>query len=265
MLSQIRNHISDNNPWKDQVQYFDSITSTNNVLKQLARDGAPEGTVLIADRQTSGRGRLGRSFLSPANVGVYMSVLLRPSCRPGELMHLTCAAATSACDAIEKATGIRPGIKWTNDIVYRRRKLAGILTEMSLTADRKIDYAIIGIGINCCQKEGDFPEDIRSFAGSLEMVFEKIVDRAAVAAAMVDSFQEMSEGLIKNRNDILNCYRSDCVTLGQEVSVLRADTVRHGTAIDIDDEGALIVRFEDSTVETVNSGEVSVRGLYHYV
>ena len=102
-----------------------------------------------ADRQTGGRGRLGRTFLSPAGVGVYLSILLRPDCRPMELMHLTCAAAEAMCDAVETTTGLRPGIKWTNDLVVGNRKIAGILTENGLNAQGLVDYAIIGTGINC--------------------------------------------------------------------------------------------------------------------
>ena len=129
MLDSILSHLTAA-PWRDNIQYFDAITSTNDVLKQLAAQGAPEGTTLIAGSQSGGRGRLGRTFLSPPETGIYMSVLLRPNCSPLELMHLTCAAGSAACDAIQAAAAIRPRVKWTNDIVYEKRKLAGILTEM---------------------------------------------------------------------------------------------------------------------------------------
>lgn len=265
MLNEILNHMPPSHPWRDRIYYYDTITSTNDVLKQLAQQGAPHGTVLIADHQTGGRGRLGRSFLSPSHVGIYMSVLLRPHCAPGELMHLTCAAALAACDAIEAAAGIAPQIKWTNDIVCCKRKLAGILTEMGFDRQQGVDYAIIGIGINCCQEEADFPEDIRSFAGSLKMVSGREIDRAKTAACMVQAFAQMDGTLLTDRAGILENYRQKCITIGHEVSVLRADSVRHGKAIDIDEEGALIVEFTDGSTEAVNSGEVSVRGLYHYI
>ena len=252
-------------PWQDSLLWFETIDSTNSRAKELAAQGAPQGTVLIADHQTGGRGRRGRSFHSPAGTGIYMSVLLRPNCTPQELMHLTCAAAVAVCDAIERTCGIRPGIKWTNDLVWGKRKLAGILTELGLSPDGTVDFAVIGIGLNCCQEESDFPEEIRSIAGSLHSVTGNPIHRESVAAAMMDALFRMSADLLSHRDRILNRYRSDCITLGKEVSVVKADgSVRHGTAIDIDEEGALVVRF-DSGMETVNSGEVSVRGMYGYV
>ena len=266
MKDLILHNMKESCPWQDSLLWFDSIDSTNTRAKELAAQGAPHGTVLIADRQTGGRGRRGRSFHSPAGSGIYMSVILRPNCVPSQLMHLTCAAAVAMCDAVEVSCGIRPGIKWTNDLVYGHRKLAGILTELGLSPRGTVDYAIIGIGINCCQEETDFPEDIRSFAGSLHTVTGHPIHREQVAAAMMDALYRMSEELLHNIDGILNRYRADCITLGKDISVVKADgSVRHGTALDIDDAGALIVRFSDGTIEAVNSGEVSIRGMYGYI
>ena len=266
MKNLILSLVKESCPWQDSLLWFDSIDSTNTRAKELAAQGAPQGTVLLADHQTGGRGRRGRSFHSPAGTGIYLSVILRPNCNPAGLMHLTCAAAVAMCDAVESACGIRPGIKWTNDLVYGHRKLAGILTELGLSATGTVDYAIIGIGINCCQEEADFPEEIRSIAGSLRSVTGREVRREQVAAAMLDALYRMDQSLLTNREEILDRYRSDCITLGKEVSVVKADgSVRHGTALDIDNEGALVVRFPNGTAETVNSGEVSVRGMYGYV
>ena len=265
MKNKIILNLRESCPWQDSLLWFETIDSTNSRAKELSAQGAPQGTVLIADHQTGGRGRRGRSFHSPAGTGIYMSVLLRPNCRPQELMHLTCAAAVAVCDAIESSCGIRPGIKWTNDLVWGQRKLAGILTELGLSPHGTVDYAVIGIGLNCCQEESDFPEEIRSIAGSLHSVTGNVIHRESVAAAMMDALFRMSEELLSHRDRILNRYRSDCITLGKEISVVKADgSVRHGTAIDIDAEGALVVRF-DNGIETVNSGEVSVRGMYGYV
>ena len=253
-------------PWQDSLLWFETIDSTNTRAKELAAQGAPAGTVLIADHQTGGRGRRGRSFHSPAGTGIYMSVILRPNCAPTELMHLTCAAAVAACDSVETSCGIRPGIKWTNDLVYGQRKLAGILTELGLSPRGTVDYAIIGIGINCCQEITDFPEDIRSIAGSLHTVTGQIIDRAKVAAALLDAFRRMDDRLLTDKEAIMAQYRTDCITLNRQISVVTADgSVRHGLALDIDAEGALLVRFDDGTENRVNSGEVSVRGMYGYV
>ena len=259
-------HMKESCPWQDSLLWFDSIDSTNTRAKELAAQGAPQGTVLVADCQTGGRGRRGRSFHSPAGTGIYMSVILRPNCPPEKLMHLTCAAAVAMCDAVENACGIRPGIKWTNDLVWGSRKIAGILTELGPIRSGAVSYTVIGIGINCNQTESDFPEDIRSMAGSLHSVTGKSIDRARVAAAMTDALYRMSEILLTEKEHILSRYRTDCITLGKEISVVKADgTARHGTALDIDADGALVVRFSGGTAEAVNSGEVSIRGMYGYV
>ena len=265
MRKEIIEKLSPENPWREQIQFFDTITSTNDCLKQLAIQGAPEGTILVADCQTSGRGRLGRSFLSPSGVGIYLSVLLRPSCKSSELMHLTCASAWATCNAIEKAAGFRPGIKWTNDIVYQGKKLSGTLTELGLNPDGTASYAIIGTGINCNQLQGDFPPELRDMAGSIKQLTGKTVDRPLVAAELIDAWYHMYRRLLTEKEEIIRLYRRDCVTIGQQISVIQKDRVRHGKALDVDEAGALVVRFEDGTVETVNSGEVSVRGMYNYV
>lgn len=266
MKEQILKLMKESCPWQDSLLYFDSIESTNTHAKQLAADGAAHGTVLIADHQTGGRGRIGRSFHSPAGSGIYMSLILRPDCTPQELMHLTCATAVSMCDAVERSCGIRPGIKWTNDLVCGKQKIAGILTELSLGIGGKVNYAIIGIGINCCQDVSDFPEEIRSIAGSLYSVTGKSIDRASVAAAMIDALYRMDRILLTEKASLMDAYRQDCMTLGQSVSVVKADgSVRHGTALDIDEDGGLLIRFTDGSEKTVTSGEVSVRGMYGYV
>lgn len=231
----------------------------------MAKEGAPHGTVLIADAQTGGRGRMGRSFHSPAGQGLYMSILLRPECKPDALMHLTCAAAVAACDAIRACIGITPGIKWTNDLVWGKRKLAGILTELGIGKDGSVAYAIIGIGINCMQQPSDFPAELQSVATSLSEITAVPVDRDRLAAALIGALSEMSTHLLCAKEETLTRYRDLCVTLGNEVSVVRADDVRHATAVDIDSDGALIVRFPDGSTESVSSGEVSIRGMYGYV
>ena len=135
MKNKIIEHLPDNHPWQKQIFWFDVIDSTNNYAKALAMEGVPHGTVIIADRQTGGRGRLGRSFHSPGGTGIYMSIILRYPGSAEKLMHLTCATGTAMCDAVEEVLTFRPGIKWINDLVVENRKLGGILTEMALNAD----------------------------------------------------------------------------------------------------------------------------------
>lgn len=264
MLKNVLTLLAPGYPWGQEIQYYEEISSTNTSLKAMARNGAPEGTALIARRQTGGRGRLGRSFQSEDG-GVYLSLLLRPQCSPEDLMHLTCAVAVAMCDAVEAACGLRPGIKWTNDLVYGRKKLGGILTELGFGPKGEVDYCILGIGINCAQREEDFSPELRDMAASLTMVTGKPLSPDVLAARMLEKLHEMSAVLLSEKAEILNRYRENCVTLGQEVSVLRADTVRHGRALEITDTGALVVEYTDGTRDAVNSGEVSIRGMYGYL
>ncbi len=259
----IREHLGDC-PWR--VYLFAEVDSTNTRLKEIAKVGSPAGTVLVADRQTGGRGRLGRSFLSPGGVGVYLSALIRPDCTPSELMHLTCAVAVAMCDAVEAAFGFHPGIKWTNDLVVGNKKLGGILTELGLNPKTgRVDYAVLGIGINCGQLESDFDESIRGMATSARMVLGREADRNRLIAEMVKALENMDRELLVSPAAMLERYRRDCITLGQYVSILRGDEVRHAQALDLDREGGLIVRYDSGETGTVTSGEVSVRGLYGYL
>lgn len=260
MKQAILSHLPGDHPWQNHIHWFDTIDSTNTRAKQMALAGAPQGTVLIADHQSGGRGRLGRSFQSPGGAGVYMSVILRPEHPAEQWMHLTCAAAVAACDAVEAAAGIRPGIKWTNDLVCGRRKVAGILTELVTVGTQTC--VIVGIGVNCCQQEQDFSEDIRSFAGSVAMATGRTIDRAAVAAALITAFSTMD---LENKLPMMDRYRRDCITIGRDVSLVRGDEIRHGHAISVDDAGALLVKFDDGSQQLVCSGEISVRGMYGYV
>ena len=266
MKSEILSHLPEDFPWREHIHCFDCVESTNDLAKTMASQGAPHGTVLMADRQTGGRGRRGRSFFSPGGMGIYMSVILRPCCKPEGLMHLTCATAVSLCDAVENAVGFRPGIKWTNDLVFGNRKLAGILTELSInTKNGDLEYAVIGIGINCSQKIEEFSPELQDFAGSLSMFSASAVDRSVLAAAVMQTLQKMDCTLLSEKEKTLAQYRRDCITLGKDISLLQGDTVRYGKAVDIDDQGALIVSFSDGSTSAVNAGEVSVRGMYGYL
>lgn len=252
-------------PWASLVQVADCVDSTNTRLKAAALAGAPEGTVLLARHQTGGRGRLGRQFLSPEGAGLYLSVLLRPGAEPGELMHLTCAVAVAVCRALEEACGLTAGIKWINDIVYDRRKLGGILTELGFDRQGRVDWAVVGIGLNCSQGGSDFDPAIRDMAGSIAMATGTAVDQNRLAAALIRHLEILSRQMLTHRAEYLNEYRPRCVTLGKVVKVCRGETVTQGCARDIDDQGALLVDFGDGIPKPVSAGEVSVRGMYGYV
>ncbi len=266
MKEQILSFLPEGHPWRERIHWFSCVDSTNDLAKAMAAEGAPEGTVLIADTQTGGRGRMGRSFCSPEGAGIYMSVILRPSVPAHELMHLTCAAAVAVCDAVRQASGLQPEIKWINDIIHSGKKLGGILTELVFSPEDNSHYAaIIGIGLNCNQKPEEFDESIRSIATSLSAAANKDVSRAQVTAAVILALEKMDAALLSHKADIMKKYRQLCITVGKDICVHRENSVRHGRAMDIDENGALVVSYPDGQTEAVQSGEVSVRGLYGYV
>ena len=266
MKALIKENLPGDHPWQNHIHWFDTIDSTNTRAKELAIAGAPEGTVVAAGSQSAGRGRLGRSFQSPEHAGVYMSVILRPNCPPAQLMHLTCAVAVAMCDAVEAAYGFRPGIKWTNDLVYEGKKLGGILTELCLNPKNGlVDAAIVGVGINCRQERSDFDPSIRDMACSARMILGKDVDRNRLIGEMIRAMACCDRDLLTGQEEMLRRYRRDCVTLGKEISIVRGEEVRHGVALDLDSDGGLIVRLDSGEIQTVSSGEVSIRGLYGYI
>ena len=245
---------------------LDCIDSTNNYAKQLAGEGAPHGTVILTEQQTGGRGRLGKSFSSPAGKGLYLSVLLRPDLPPTEVINLTAWTAVAICDAIEECAGLRPGIKWTNDLICNSKKLCGILTEMSLeTESGQLQYVVIGVGLNVSQTEADWGEELSPIAISLEQALGRSVRRADLAAAVIRCLDRMVQDFPTQKNDYLARYRADCVTTGHEVRLIQKGESRTAFAESIDDEFALVVRWPDGTLETITAGDVSVRGLLGYV
>ena len=265
MKERILSALADTCTWKNSLHWFDTIGSTNTRAKEMAANGAPHGTVLIANQQTAGRGRLGRSFHSAAGKGIYLSVILRPNCNPEQLMHLTCAAGVAACTAIEHAAGYRPRIKWINDLVADKQKLGGILTELSIDpSTQRVLYAIVGIGINCTHTKEDFPKELQNLATSLLSITGITPDLASLAAALVSALWEMDRCLLTDRTRLMQRYRNDCMTLGQHVVVLRGTQRQYGKALDIGDDGSLCVQYDDGITEWVCSGEVSIRGMYGY-
>ncbi len=265
MKNEILSSLPGDHPWQNTLMCYDSISSTNDLAKEMAKNGAPEGTVIVSTAQTAGRGRLGRSFHAPAGLGLYFSVILRPDCPPEKLLHLTCAAAVAACNAVAACTGSRPKIKWTNDLVIGKKKLGGILTELSVSQAGMVDWAVIGIGINCLHRREDFPPELQSIATSLLLSQNQAVSPGCLAAYLIQALYEMRRELFRQKDAILQSYRQDCMTVGHSIVLLRGESRRYGTALDIDRNGGLVVRFDDGTVETVQSGEISVRGLYGYV
>lgn len=263
MKTAVLSRLPGDNPW--QLRYYDEIDSTNTKAKELAREGAPHGTVVLARRQSAGRGRLGRQFQSPEGKGVYLSVILRYPVPATQVMHLTCAVGVAMADAVERLCAIRPGLKWINDLVVDGKKLGGILTELSVSSQTGLlEYAVVGIGINCLQEKEDFTPDLQDMAVSLTTVCGKPVTPDAMAAEMILSLQRMDGKLFSEQTALMEQYRRDCITLHKQVRLVQGDTEQTGIARDVDAAGGLVVDFPDGTRKTVNSGEVSVRGLYGY-
>lgn len=261
MKQEILRHLPENHPWGGLIQVHEVLDSTNTHAKELARLGAPEGTAVIARSQRAGRGRLGRSFHSPKDTGLYFSLILRPDCKAEQLMHLTCAAAVAACEAVDRTCGLRPGIKWINDLTLDGKKLGGILTELSFGNDGKVAYAVIGIGINC--RLQTVPEELKGLACSLSD-FASEADIARLASELILALENMGQRLLTDREGIMKRYRQSCVTVGKSVRVISPGGTETGLAEAVNDDGSLTVLFDNGQRRNVNSGEVSVRGLWDY-
>ena len=243
-------------PWLEHLVILDETDSTNTYLKKLAASGAPEGTVVLAETQTAGRGRLGRSFLSPAG-GLYMSVLLRPPEPPEQLLHLTAASAVAVQRSVKEVCGLDTGIKWTNDLVCRGRKLCGILTERDSTG-----AVVVGVGINCNQT--GFDAQIADMATSVCLETGRPVNRNRLAGLLIHSFFALALTRQTQKEGWLRRFREACITVGRDVRLVRGDETRLAHADGIGENGELLVTYEDDTQDRISSGEVSVRGMYGY-
>lgn len=265
MKSEIIAHLPEDFPWRNSICYFDSIDSTNSYAKRIAAEGAGNGTIVVADSQTAGRGRMGRSFHSPQQSGIYLSIILRPKCAGQDLMHLTCAVGVAMCNAMEQCCSIRPGIKWINDLVLGSKKIGGILTELSLNANGQVDYAVVGIGINCNQPQESFPEQLQQIATSIFAVTGNSVSLPKLTAAMIVQLKAMADNLFHTQQATMLQYEKDCVTLQKEVVIHTSQGTKSGFAYGIDNSGGLLVRYDDGNTDIISSGEASVRGMYGYL
>lgn len=245
---------------------LDTVDSTNTECKRRAMAGAEEGLVVIADEQTGGRGRLGRSFQSPKGRGLYLSALLRPRLEPEEVTDFTAWVAVAVCDGIQAACGVRPQIKWTNDIILGGRKLVGILTELGLESESNaLEYLIPGIGINVNHRSEDFSPEIRDMATSLAQQLGKPVRRSELAAQVILALDRAYRDFPGNKGEYLAKYRADCMTPGHQVQLITPVSRQEAWAVEIDDQFRLVVELPDGERKALSAGEVSVRGMYGYV
>ena len=250
--------------WAGQeIVYYDVTDSTNVQAKRIAEEGGVHGTLVVADRQESGKGRRGRGWDSPKNTGIFMTMLLRPTVKPDEASMLTLVAAMAVAKGIRLYTGLPAGVKWPNDIVINGKKVCGILTEMN-TEIEYINYVVIGIGINVLNQS--FPDEIKDVATSLLLEKGELVKRAGLIEAIWEQFEIYYDKFCSkgNLSEIKEEYNSLLVNLDRQVRVLDPREPYEGTARGITDGGELMVEAEDG-IRLVSSGEVSVRGIYGYV
>ena len=249
--------------WAGKTVHFARETdSTNLWIKRLAKEGASEGTLALAEFQSAGRGRLGRSWEVPEGTSVMMSILLRPKFEPQYAPTLTLVMGMAVAKAV-KSLGFDVSIKWPNDVVVSHKKICGILTEMGVR-DGKIDYAVIGVGINVNIKE--FPEEMADKATSLYLESGKEFDRSQIPGLVMEAFEEYYEKFAAtcDLSGLKEEYESILANYNQPVRVLAKEPYE-GVARGITDGGELLVEKTDGTIATVSAGEVSVRGLYSYV
>lgn len=247
-----------------QLSVVKSTASTNSLLREQAAGGqsADEETdgvrVVIANRQTGGRGRSGRSFFSPADTGIYMSILLRPKqCLPKEAMRFTTMAAVAACEAIEEISGESAGIKWVNDIYMRGKKVCGILTEASFGMESGyLESAVLGVGINVYPPKEGFPPELEEIAGAV-FAEQQSDGKNRLAAEFLNRF--LAYYTRRDRKDYRECYRQRSLAIGRQVQVLSPQGNRPALALDVDEDCRLVVRYENGETERLSSGEISVR------
>lgn len=243
-----------------EIHALETVDSTNNEAKRWAHQGAPHGSVFVAEEQTGGKGRLGRVWKSPPKTGLWFSILLRPKASPEQVTNLTLFSGLAVAKAIRALTGCDAKIKWPNDVVIGSQKVCGILTEMAAEME-SVEYVIPGIGVNVNTE--DFPEEIAWKATSLFLSTGKKWPRALVLQAILKELELLLQRQeTSGTRSVLDEYRENCVTIGRPVSTQRGNIRLSGIAEDITDEGELVVRQSNGSLLVINSGEVSVQGIY---
>jgi BirA family biotin operon repressor/biotin-[acetyl-CoA-carboxylase] ligase len=235
------------------------VESTNDLALRAGDRGEPEGLCVVADRQAAGRGRRGRSWVSPPGLGLYTSILLRPRVPAGQAALLTLAAGLAAADAVHEAAGVAARLKWPNDVLLDGRKAVGILTE-GATVGGAVAHIVVGIGINVNHGPEDFPPDLRTQATSLFLATGTYTDRAALAARLFDAMDRWYGALCNRESDrIVAAARSSSAILGRPICVMTGEDTWDGVAVDLDADGALLVRDASGTIRRLVSEEVSIR------
>lgn len=240
------------------IEVYEQVGSTNTMVRERAIAGAKEGLVIIASEQISGRGRRGRSFFSPNNSGIYLSMLLRPqNMNLSQAASITTMAAVAAVEAIREVASQDAGIKWVNDIFINGRKVSGILTEAAMDLESNgLDYVVLGIGLNAYEPEVGFPEEIKDIAGA---IFDHAANdgKNALSAAFIRSFMKYYKS--DNPTDYVKKYKEYSIVLGKTVNVINKDGCCRAKVLDLDSECHLIVEYENGQSDVLSSGEISIK------
>lgn len=241
-----------------KIDVYKTIDSTNQEVKRQALEGAGQGLVVLAEQQTMGKGRRGRSFYSPAGTGIYMSILFRPAPEQSkDIVLVTTAASVAICRAIRKVLNEEPEIKWVNDVYFRGKKVCGILTEaVSDFESGQIDTVVVGIGINYHVPEDGFPEEIRGIAGSV-CTDENMIPRNSLVAAVLNELFAIYEKL--SEREYMEDYRRWSNVIGKDVRFTSGDGWMDAKALDIDDNGGLLVQLDNGEKKTLRTGEITLR------
>lgn len=249
----------------NEIIHLDSVDSTNNKAKQLAACGAIEGTIVISEEQTSGKGRLGRNWVSPKYKGIWMSVILRPDINPMNVAKVTQVAAAAIIEAL-KEMDIQAFVKWPNDIVINSKKICGVLTEMSGEIN-KVNYVVVGMGINANLEEQDFSQEIKNKASSLKVETREEINRKQLVAHILNKFEKLYDELILEEkiDTSIKICRENSALIGKEVRIIERNKEVIATALDLSEDGKLVVQYKDGRIDEIISGEISVRGLEGYV
>lgn len=242
------------------IHIFKTIPSTNDKAKEFALNGAKNGTVIIAEEQSAGKGRMGRSFYSPANTGIYMSIILRPKLTSMDSVLVTTAASVCICNAIYKTTGIQCEIKWINDIYINNKKVAGILTEASTNSQSGIiDYLILGIGINFNKPKDNFPNEIKNIATSLFDNDSNGKTRNILCAEIINSILNMIPNI--KSYDFISEYKKRSTIMNKDIVYTISGNSFVGKVIDINNDGSLIIKDKYDNIIILSSSEVTIRRL----
>jgi BirA family biotin operon repressor/biotin-[acetyl-CoA-carboxylase] ligase len=241
-----------------ELFFYDSVPSTNMVAMELASQGCPDGTVVISDAQTAGKGRLGRSWSSPPGKNLYMSIVLRPGISPRDATALTLLAAVACASVLRRFASIPVSIKWPNDLIVGHRKMGGILTEIKADLDR-INYAIVGIGININLTAEEMPQEIKAIATSIFIETGGHFSRSELAGALILNFDKWYRLLLtKGKKVITNEWLTMSSTIGKRIRVTAMNQTFEGVAEGIDDEGLLIVKLHEGTYRKVSAGDITM-------